>query len=255
MIIYEEDARQRAPMFYYLERRQLVEVLSYFNAESHAPLTVRTSAEDWFKQGVNLRDNGMLLLAAKCFAKAGDEKMENEVLGQHFADDAVRELGDQAQRRAKFFSAAEHFLKAGSGSALSAARCFFSANELKLAAELFLICGGAEHINKAIRCYHQLGDLSKTVELLVQHGRLKRALELLKKDSRPKEALEILDANPHFIPPSELSAESFAQAALSRIPLSSSASEESSELRVQVLSLVSNPLPKHTCPLQWSQHL
>ena len=50
VIIYDEDVRRRAPMFYYLQRRQLVQTLSVFAADAHVSFASRTGREDWFKQ-------------------------------------------------------------------------------------------------------------------------------------------------------------------------------------------------------------
>ncbi len=237
VIIYEQDEPKRAPMFYFLQRRQLVEVLSYFSSQTHMPLAVETSREEWHKRGENLRDNGMLVLAAKCFAKAGDLQLENEVTAQQLANDALREK-DARRRRQVFFEAAERFLAAGHRATLHAAKCFVEAGELRLAAQLFCLSGA--HLHQAVRCYRQLGDFTAAVDLLLQHGRVRRALEILKRESKPEAALRVLDSHPEFVPPDELLSDNFVEAAIVAVERTTvSDSQERQAVRDKLLALVS----------------
>ena len=62
VIIYDEDVRKRSPMFYYLQRRELVQNLTLFMHDARSPMAVKTGPEEWHKQGMNLKDNGLYLL-------------------------------------------------------------------------------------------------------------------------------------------------------------------------------------------------
>ena len=68
VIIYDEDVKKRAPMFYYFQRLELVQILSFFAADNHTPMAVQTGPEEWLKQGINLKDNGLYLLVSVLFA-------------------------------------------------------------------------------------------------------------------------------------------------------------------------------------------
>ncbi len=67
VIIYDEDVKKRAPIFYYFQRRELVQILSFFAADNHAPMAVKTGPEEWLKQGINLKDNGLYMLVSCVF--------------------------------------------------------------------------------------------------------------------------------------------------------------------------------------------
>jgi len=197
VVIYDQDQAKRAPLFYYLEKRQLCNATSVLGQTSPQGLAVESSAEEWQVQGKNLLQRGMFDLAAKCFSKSGDVRAEHEAIAQHLIwHVAPTQLGNPAKLVKVYLEAAESFMAAGNAE-LSVARCCYSAGVqaekegdakrsrafFELSGKVFAWLARADPVNdkilkRAIGCLRKGGSLNTAVELLVSRGYHSQAMKL-----------------------------------------------------------------------------
>ena len=211
VVIYDQSAVKRAPLFYYLEKRSLCDAVSVLGQTSAHGLAVESKPEEWQVQGNNLMHRRMFRLAAQCFKKSGDTRLENACMAQdsimHAKDGKSSHLVDT------YLTAAEHFIKADN-SEVEMARCCYEAGlnaakigELKQSREFFNLSGStfawlaranpanAKFMKRAIHCLRKAGSIGSAVELLVSGGRhYKQALKLLRDERRWDEALQLLES-------------------------------------------------------------
>ena len=218
VVIYDEDPVNRAPLFYYLEKRGLCESVSVLGQSSSAQgMTVKTSASEWRTQGNNLLQHKMFHLAAKCFSKSGDTCLQNEAAAQHLILHVVPTLqGKTAKLVELYLEAAECFMIARN-SPLSVAKCCYSAGAgaqklgdrkqsqifFDVAGRAYALCARRENssdeiLKRAIVCLRKAHNIGFAVDLLVSKGRLYQALKLLRDEHRYDEALTFLETHqPH----------------------------------------------------------
>ena len=207
VVIYDQDQAKRAPLFYYLEKRQLCNATSVLGQTSPQGLAVESSAEEWQVQGKNLLQRGMFDLAAKCFSKSGDVRAEHEAIAQHLIRHvAPTQLGNPAKLVKVYLEAAESFMAAGNAE-LSVARCCYSAGVqaekegdakrsrafFELSGKVFAWLARADPANdkilkRAIGCLRKGGSLNTAVELLVSRGYHAQALKLLRDERQWSQA-------------------------------------------------------------------
>jgi hypothetical protein len=143
--IYEESASKCRPMFDFLIRNGLVDVMSGAEMGSNtAGLTkgTSTSTADWDRQGHNLLAKKACFMAAHCFLKANNTSMYSLALAQHHVMEALKEPKDSEPFQANFRMAADLFLaartKQGSvGVIIEAAKCCKYAGAPGMASKLF----------------------------------------------------------------------------------------------------------------------
>ncbi len=237
VIIYDQDVRKRAPMFYYLERRQLVQTLASFAGESFMPMAVHSDVTEWRAQGKNLRDNGLYQLAAKCFAQSGDKDLETEAQALHLSCRRANEVTGKERRRC-FFEAGEKFLSIAK--AVESANCFYEAEEYELAGRCFVAAAMRLKQDKekqaqdtllrnGVKSFKKANKFDQALEILVKLGRMKTALRQLKLDLKYDKAVALLEQNPAFKPPDELSLRTFLKLhAAQQASLYNSAKDEAS---------------------------
>ena len=215
VVIYDQDEEKRAPMFHFLQRKELVQVISVLNQQGVCTsLAAQTKPEEWRSRGMNLRDTGMFQLAAMCFKNSGDEALEMEAHGEALAKQAI--TLKSKERQECFFNAGEMFFKAEKLE--KACRCFYESADYELAGGLFMRCSvvskneaDAEQLAKyAVACYQRAGKIKEAVQILVQHKKIKRALKILKDEREYETALSVLENNPTFVAPADLSLHTFA---------------------------------------------
>jgi tetratricopeptide (TPR) repeat protein len=218
VVIYDQDETKRAPMFYYLGRKELIQPLSIFGQQDISmPLAVQTKPEEWRSRGVNLRDMGMHQLAAMCFKNSGDIYLEMESNGDALAKKAMMLKGQE--RHDGFFNAGELFF--GAGKFEKASRCFYESLHYDIAGTLYMKCSAttkheydAEQLARhAFTCYRKAGKFKEAVQILVQQKKIKAALKILKDEQEYETAISVLDNNSNFMPPSDLSLITFVELA------------------------------------------
>jgi len=240
VVIYDEDPVNRAPLFYYLEKRGLCESVSVLGQSSSAQgMTVKTSVSEWRAQGNNLLQHKMFHLAAKCFSKSGDMCLQNEAAAQHLILHVAPTLqGKTAKLVELYLEAAECFMIAGN-SHLFVAKCCYSAGAgaqklgdrkqsqifFDVAGKAYALCARRENstdeiLKRAIGCLRKAQNLGFAVDLLASKGRLHQALKLLRDEHRYDEALIFLETHqPHtsldFPPQHDLSQQSLLRLAAS----------------------------------------
>ena len=210
VVIYDQDQANRAPLFHYLEKRQLCNATSVLGQTSPQGLAVESSAEEWQVQGKNLSERGMFHLAAKCFSKSGDVRAEHEAIAQHLVRHvAPTQLGNPAKLVEVYLEAAERFMAADNAE-LSVARCCYSAGvqaekegDVKRARAFFDLSGKAfawlaradpanpandKVLKRAIGCLRKGGSLNTAVELLVSRGYHLQAMKLLRDERQWSQA-------------------------------------------------------------------
>jgi ATP-dependent exoDNAse (exonuclease V) beta subunit len=92
--MYEENASKRGPMFDFLIRRGLVDVMSGAEMGSNAAGLTKgtsTSTTDWDRQGDNLLAKKACFMAAHCFSKANNPIKQSLALAQHKVMEAIKE--------------------------------------------------------------------------------------------------------------------------------------------------------------------
>jgi tetratricopeptide (TPR) repeat protein len=237
VIIYDQDIRKRAPMFYYLEKRQLVQTLASFAGETFMPMAVHSGVDEWRAQGKNLRDNGLYQLAAKCFAQSGDKDLETEAQALHLSCRRANEVSGK-ERQKCFFEAAEKFLSIAK--AVEAANCFYEAEYYELAGRCFVAAAMRLKQEKdkqaqdtllrnAMKSFRRANKTDQALDLLVKLGRMKTALRQLKQDHKYDKAVALLEQHPTFKPPDELSMSTFVKlSAAQQASLRNSAKDEAS---------------------------
>jgi tetratricopeptide (TPR) repeat protein len=197
-----------------------VSVLGQTSAQG---LTVESSPDDWRAQGNNLLQRQMFDLAAKCFRKSGDNRLENEAAAQHLMYKEAPKLqqlrGNFSKLVELYLEAAERFMAAGV-SELSVANALLNAAHFagracaqkdgdrklsqsffELAGRAYTLCARADNasddvLKKAIRCLRKAERSSCTtcaVDLLVFRGKYLHALKLLREEHRYEEALSLLE--------------------------------------------------------------
>ena len=87
--------------------------MSVLGQTSAQGLTVESSPDDWRAQGNNLLQRQMFDLAAKCFRKSGDTRLENEAAAQHLMHKEAPKLlqlrGNSSKLVELYLEAAERF--------------------------------------------------------------------------------------------------------------------------------------------------
>jgi len=223
VVIYDQDPANRAPLFYYLEKRHLCDAKSVLGQTSAQGLAVESSAEEWQVQGKNLMQRSMFHLAAKCFRKSGDVRSENEAIAQHLIRHVAPPLlGNAPQLVEVYLEAAERFMAAGNNE-LSVARCCYSAGvqagkegDVKRSRAFYDVAGSVFSwlaradigndlfLRRAIGCLRKAGSISAAVELLVARGRHSQALKLLRDERLWSQALLFLDSHHAEFAPEQL---------------------------------------------------
>jgi len=209
VIIYDEDAACRAPLFYYLTRRSLCETVSVLGQASSSAkgFAVETSAQEWRAQGKNLLGHKMFQLAAKCFSKSGDTRLENEANALHLLHVKAPAMRGEAASFDVYLEAAECCAAAGLHDIL--ARCSRTAGslaekcgEVKRAKQLFEIAGNTytrcskrdpsndKLVNAAVHYLCKSGKVTAAVDVLVGRGRYLDAMKILYDTNRFDEALD-----------------------------------------------------------------
>jgi hypothetical protein len=268
LVIYEQDARKRAPMFHYLKHMQLVEPVSLFETSSssssskgaalhaHAGMMRKTTTQEWQRQGANLLDNGLYLLAIKCFRKSGDAALEAEATAEQIVNHKVHPMTKESKllltkdqreaREREYLEAGELFLRAGKWE--KAARCFFEAQELGYSAQLYMQLAlqnnDEEFAKKAATCLRIIGDEQKLEELYRSMGKFRKLLRSFKDQAKYVEAVRQLDAAPSFKAPPDLSLQVFLPLAAAEVHAPSLSADGLDKKRQQeFLSLVARIQP------------
>ena len=212
VVIYDENAVKRAPLFYYLEKRNLCDVVSVLGQTSARGLAVESKPEEWQVQGNNLMHRRMFHLAAQCFKKSGDTALENACMAQDLIKHVDANSGNSLDLVKTYLEAAEHFIKAENSEVNMAICCYRAGDharkigELKQSRKFFDLSGrtfawlaranpaNGNFMNRAISCLCKAGSIGSAVELLVSRGRHKQALKLLRRERRWDEALQLLES-------------------------------------------------------------
>ena len=208
VIIYDEDAACRAPLFYYLTRRDLCKTVSVLNSSSSAKgLAVETSAEEWRAQGKNLLEHKMFQLAAKCFSKCGETRLENEANALHLLHVQAPAMRGEAGSFDVYLEAAEccaaagllkHFAASSRTAGILAEKCGdldASRQLFELAGKTYTKCAQTDPsndklISAAVHFLCRSGKITSAVDVLVERGRYLEAMKLLFDANRFDEALE-----------------------------------------------------------------
>jgi hypothetical protein len=231
VVIYDEDPAARAPLFYYFERLGLCDKITILEDSAAPGFVKETSAEEWRVRGQNLMENKVFPLAAQCFQKSGDAKLENRAIAMTLLtrdEPLLRRDGKHKELADLFLEAAERLL-AGDSNKLKVADCFYKAGmeareamESTLAKSYFELAGSAYissgdlrvGFKRAVICLQRAEQFDKCVKLLVDHGRYRYALKLLYDQHKYDRALELLKSHPEeldFVPPHELCKENLLQ--------------------------------------------
>jgi hypothetical protein len=208
VIIYDQDAACRAPLFYYLTRRDLCETVSVLEQASSSAkgFAVETSAEEWRAQGKNLLGHKMFQLAAKCFSKCGDVRLENEAKALHLLHVEAPKMRGEVGLLDVYLEAAECCAAAGlhgyfahsSGKAgILAEKCGevgHSRKLFELAGNAYVRCSQMDPTNdklvtSAVHYLCKSGNVTAAVDVLVGRGRFPEAVRLLRDAKHFDEAL------------------------------------------------------------------
>ncbi|EKX42080.1 hypothetical protein GUITHDRAFT_111932 [Guillardia theta CCMP2712] len=215
VILYDEDEVQRAPMYHFLERKDLCEVVDLMGNVLHCPsFAKKTTKEEWEQQGMNLKRVGLFQLASQCFAKSGDRVSEMEMRAEHLIQFVAPKSSAQLRKMA-FVQAGELLLECGRRWTPRAAKCFFEAEEYELAEETFSACielfksKRIYFLKCSLSCLKKVGKQDKCINLMVKHGFVAVALKQLLQEKQYDKALRIHEAHPDASLPPSLSKESF----------------------------------------------
>ena len=146
--IFDQDQENRAPMFNFFEKLDLIDTLELgksteYSVGGRRVFTAESTAADWEKQGFYFYKKEFWTVAYKCFKKAPNKEMLNRCDAHMHAKKAYEmamELrnggsGSLNTVNKKYVDAAKLFLTCGMGE--EAAICLKNGKEWKQAGELF----------------------------------------------------------------------------------------------------------------------
>eukprot|EP00794_Sanderia_malayensis_P005798 gene5798-6495_t len=183
--IYDEDRENRAPMFEYFKRNQLVDTVKLDPTEaivSTGRFAEQSSSTDWERQGLLFYRKELWRPAYKCFERAENRDMLDRC-SAHLQAFKAYQLAimwrDQKSNsfqdvQKEYLTAALMYLK--SGMAEEALICMNNAREWTLLANFF------EYLNKyheAAKYYVKAGLLTQAAECYVKYGDFRNAVDLL----------------------------------------------------------------------------
>jgi hypothetical protein len=220
--IFDEHNERRGPMFRFLKRRGLCEMIDDIDTatEEGVELFAKTSTgEDWLKQGryflqkrSSVEDTKAALhIAVKCFKKAAGKKEDcaAEALAMRYKTEAhikmmeVNEVSDKtgkrqtqiASRHSALLSAALACMRAGvedKKMSQSAAVLLHKAREYSHAAAVFK---GLHMFEQASKVFSDAGDVDSAVDCAVQMRSpkgVRRAIKLLRGSQRFDDAIVLV---------------------------------------------------------------
>ncbi|XP_021354477.1 TPR and ankyrin repeat-containing protein 1-like [Mizuhopecten yessoensis] len=191
--IFDEDQDKRAPMFEYFKARKLVKILHRLDVDEESTETIgdmfaeESSLEDWIKRGEDFMKHALYDVAAKCFIRGRDHKLQRVALAHQQALKASRTKDSHQRMRDEFLFAAKRFLDCSLPS--QAAKCLQNARERELGAHLFEKIGLLEKAGEIYRkikrpiegsrCYEQLGHFNLAIDTLCENEYYDMAIDTL----------------------------------------------------------------------------
>ena len=225
VIMYEEDEAKRAPMYYFLQRKELCEIISMlsqtFSCDSFAR---KTSREEWRQQGENLRNVRLYKLASKCFEKSGDEQLMLQSQAEHLLSTVAAKSSADEKKRAQM-EAGYLCLKIGGTFLLRAAKSFAEAGEFETAGDVYELCALQMPKKEALRrrcvaLYRKAGKMDKAADVMIKHGDARNALTLLLREKRYEKAIKLHEEHSLQGMPDALSKDSFLRLRANHLALS-----------------------------------
>nr|XP_034304939.1 uncharacterized protein LOC105330431 [Crassostrea gigas]XP_034304942.1 uncharacterized protein LOC105330431 [Crassostrea gigas]XP_034304948.1 uncharacterized protein LOC105330431 [Crassostrea gigas]XP_034304950.1 uncharacterized protein LOC105330431 [Crassostrea gigas] len=188
--IFDEDPDKRAPMFEYFKARELtrnITVAELKNVSAKGVFAEQSSTEQWLQKGEEFMKQSLYEVAAKCFNRGENYRMEKIAKAHHLASLASRMRDTPEDMNEVFLMAAEKFLECKQPN--KAAICLQNAREKELVAHLYENLNQLEKAGKTYhklkrpkdesRCYEQIGKFNLAVETLVENGLFEMAIDTL----------------------------------------------------------------------------
>jgi len=140
--IYDSD--QNAPMFHYFIERNLVEPLTNEDNSQMSYFTIKSSKEEWERQGNRFKEKRLWKLASVCYKNAASSLLYNDAIGHMHV-----QLGEKQPK----------------GSA-STKQCYVSA--IKCFCECLELQQSAKYIKKIANCLYNIQLYSEAATLFVK---------------------------------------------------------------------------------------
>jgi hypothetical protein len=224
VVVHDESAAKRGPMFEVLTLLGLVRVFDSNSTESIAEaattskpnrgMAVSSSKEEWKRRGDNLYANKLFPQAEICYKKSGDTLLECKSKGHKLI--AVAKRFDDVGRMEPLKEAAECFLL--SQSPVEAAKCLAHGRQYENAADIWgCLCEweqAGKLYQKASRVEteprgRRVALARMGAQSFEASGSLRNALLLLQDVNECHDCIALIDRHPKYVPPEEVSRAQF----------------------------------------------